>query len=575
MRLKTKLAVLFFPALLIGARVFAEPSLDIKIDQVGYLPQQPKSAFIVSRKAQGPFQVRRVSDKHVVFKGRLGKAVQDPDSGDSLREADFSNLQKEGRYVLIVPGVGESFPFEISTRVYSEAYYLCMRSYYGQRCGVKVDLGPRFPEYHHEACHTEDGEFHVSSGRVGKRDATRGWHDAGDYGKYVVNSGISTGTLLWTYEWFGNKVGAVRLDLPETGNGLPDILNEIKWNLDWMLTMQDGDGGVWHKLTSEKFGSFVAPEKDDAGKRYIIGTGRDPYKNTTATVDFSAVMAIAARVYQPFLPAYAKRCQEASEKAWRWARQHPNVTFGNPKGVSTGGYGDGDGGDEILWAAAELFRLTGKPEYNTYFVENYQRYPPSDLWPPSWPTVGDLGLWDYVFSEREEADAATVQEIETRTLEAADRIVEATKHVGYHHSLRAENYIWGSNAVAANFGLFLLAADRIQPDPRYVSTALENLHYLFGRNSFSLCFVTQLGSHSVMHPHHRPSADPSLAKPWPGLLSGGPNRHPGDAALRELPPGPPARSYLDVQASYSSNEIAINWNAPLVFLLASALPNAE
>jgi endoglucanase len=147
--------------------------------------------------------------------------------------------------------------------------------------------------------------------------------------------------------------------------------------------------------------------------------------------------------------------------------------------------------------------------------------------------------------------------------------------VGYHQSLRAANYIWGSNAVAANFGVMLLAANRIKPKPDYLSTAWENLHYLFGRNSFSLCFVTQLGSHSVVHPHHRPSAASGLPQPWPGLLSGGPNQHPGDPVLRQLPAGPTARSYLDEQGSYSSNEVAINWNAPLVLLLAGALPDQK
>ncbi len=569
MRRKTLfvIAVLFEAALL-----HAEPSLDIKLDQVGYLPQEPKSAFISSPKAKGTFQARKVLDKKIVLKGKLGIAVQDPDSGDTLREADFSALQIDGDYYLTVPGVGESFPFHVSSNVYSDAFYLCMRSYYGQRCGIKVDLGPRFPQYHHEACHTQDGVFHRSAGRDGRKDATKGWHDAGDYGKYVVNSGISCGTLLWAYEWFPEKIGAIRLDIPETGNGVPDILNEIKWNLDWMLTMQDGDGGVWHKLTTEKFCAFVAPEKDDAGTRYIIGTGKDPYKSTGATADFAAVMAMAAMDYKPFLPKFSAQCQEAAEKAWRWALQHPEVTFSNPPGVSTGGYGDGDCGDEILWASAELFRLTCGVEYNRYFVEHYSKYPVSDQWPQAWPTVSDLGLWDYVFSEREEADARTVSDIEEATQSAADKIVEATKANPYRHSLKSANYIWGSNAVCANFGVFLLAADRIQHDERYVSTARENLHYLFGRNAFALSFVTQVGSHCVMHPHHRPSSDPSLTAPWPGLMAGGPNQHPGDAVLRQLPPGPPARSYIDAQGSYSSNEVAINWNAPLVLLLASTLP---
>ena len=568
-----KVSVMFFIlTVLWTVRGSAEPSLDVKVDQVGYLPNQPKSAFISSPKAKGTFQVLRTSDKKVVFRGKLGPVMDDPDSGDPLREADFSSLQEEGEFFITVPGVGYSFPFKITPDVYTDAYYLCMRSYYGQRCGIQVDLGPRFPQYHHDACHIQDGAFHPSSGKTGSKNATKGWHDAGDYGKYVVNSGISCGTLLWAYEWFPEKVGAIRLDLPESGNGIPDILNEIKWNLDWMLTMQDSDGGVWHKLTTEKFCGFVAPEKDDGGTRYIIGTGKEPYKSTGATGDFAAVMAMAARIYRPFLPQYSEECRMAAEKAWPWLIAHPNVTFSNPSGVGTGGYGDGDCGDEILWAAAELFRLTGKEEYNKYFITHYQKYPVSDIWPQSWGTVSNLGLWDYYFSNREESDGGTIVDIEDQTLKAADSVVKSSHLTGYHHSLRSANYIWGSNAVAANFGVLLLAADRMKPSRDYVSTALENLHYLFGRNAFGLCFVTQLGSHSVLHPHHRPTAALGLSQPWPGLLAGGPNQYPGDPALRQIPKGPPARSYVDVQGSYSSNEVAINWNAPLVLLLASSLP---
>ena len=560
-------------AVLLTSPVFAEPSLDIKVDQVGFLPQQPKSAFISNPKAVGSFQVRRVSDGAVVLEGKLGEPVYDPDSGDTLREANFSTLRKKGDYYLTVPGVGDSFHFRIASDVYSDAYYLCMRSYYGQRCGIKVDLSPRYSQYHHEACHLEDGEFHPSSGKTGKKDATKGWHDAGDFGKYVVNSGISCGTLLWAYEWYGKRITSIRLDIPESGNGLPDILNEVKWNLDWMLTMQDSDGGVWHKLTTEKFCGFVAPEKDDGGTRYIIGTGQEPYKNSGATADFAAVMAMAARIYKPFLPGYAKLCQKSALKAWGWVIQHPKVTFKNPSGVYTGGYGDNDCGDELVWASAELFRLTGREEFGRYFLEHYKEYPVSEVWPQSWATVSNMGLWDYAFSNRKGTSAQAVQEIQEQTFVAADKIVETSRKVGYHHSLKAENYIWGSNAVAANFGVMLLAANRFKPNPDYVSTALENLHYLLGRNTFSLCFVTQLGSHSVLHPHHRPSAALGLSQPWPGLLAGGPNRYPGDPVLRRLPPGPPARSYLDEQGSYSSNEVAINWNAPLVLLLAETLPD--
>src|SRR5271167_735315 len=160
-------------------------------------------------------------------------------------------------YVLEIEG-GKSAPFEIGTEVYRHALWLTMRGYYGQRCGCSVDLGGG---YSHPACH-QAAEFHKTSGKTGPYKNHGGWHDAGDYGRYVVNSGISTGTLLWAWEIYGPRLKHIQLHIPETGNGTPDILNEARWNLEWMLKMQDEDGGVWHKQTSEHFPGFVAPQDD-------------------------------------------------------------------------------------------------------------------------------------------------------------------------------------------------------------------------------------------------------------------------------------------------------------------------
>ncbi len=164
--------------------------------------------------------------------------VDDADSGDRVLTADFSALKEHGQFYLEVPGVGTSWQFTVDADVYRRVYYLAMRSYYGQRCGTAVDLGPDFPAYKHAACHLS-GAYHASSGKEGPHVSTHGWHDAGDYGRYVVNSGITTGTLLWTWELFGNRIRQIGLHLPESGNNTPDILNEIRWNLEWMLTMQD------------------------------------------------------------------------------------------------------------------------------------------------------------------------------------------------------------------------------------------------------------------------------------------------------------------------------------------------
>src|SRR5438445_6529452 len=196
----------------------ARPALNesIKVDQVGYLPARAKLAIVTEPRAAGSFTVRRSADGREVLTGRLGPPLADADTGDTVRIADFSVLNQTGSFYLDVAGVGASHEFDVAPDVYAKVFYLAMRAFYGQRCGAAVDLAPTYPGYRHPACHTvgtpnPDALMHASSGRSGAVEATRGWHDAGDYGKYVVNSGITTGELLWTYEAFANHVGSVGL----------------------------------------------------------------------------------------------------------------------------------------------------------------------------------------------------------------------------------------------------------------------------------------------------------------------------------------------------------------------------
>jgi endoglucanase len=546
-------------------------SVQIKVDQVGYLPDGAKLAVITA--SARTFEVKRASDNVAAFSGTVGPASLDADTGDSVQIADFTKLREAGTYYLDVPGVGRSWTFAIKRDVFSHTYYLAMRAFYGQRCGTAVDLGSEFPGYSHAACHLR-GEFHASSGKQGERDNVGGWHDAGDYGRYVVNSGITTGTLLWTWEIYGPKVRSIRLNIPESGNGTPDILNETRWNVEWMLKMQDEDGGVWHKQTSEHFPGFVMPE-DDQLPSEVIGTGQAPYKSTCATADLAAVAAIAARVYQPFDAKFAAQNLEAARKAWLWTEKNPNVVFRNPQGVNTGEYGDSSCNDERLWAAAELWRTTGDAVYNEYFVKQYPDFRPSldTPSPEGWKDVAVMGLWTYALSKQKGADAAVVADTKKRTGAAGHAVVEQTRKNPYRVSLLTKDYVWGSNGVAANYGMELLVANVLTPDPALVESAQDDLHYLLGRNTFSLSWVTQVGMNSYRHPHHRPSGADKNTEPWPGLLSGGPNAGRQDDALKKLPQGlPPAKDYVDDQASYASNEIAINWQAPLVFVLAGTLP---
>ena len=549
--------------------VTAAPTTAIKVDQLGYPPQARKLAFVVTNESATEFLLRSMGDSSIVFRGQLSAPVIDADTGDQIRVADFSRFQADGRFYIEVPGVGTSWTFSIGSSVYHRAFYLTMRSFHGQRCGTAVDLAPQSPEFKHAECHLR-GAYHQSSGKTGSRVSSKGWHDAGDYGRYIVNSGISTGELLWTFELFANRIKHIRLDIPESNNATPDILDEIRWNLDWMLTMQDDDGGVWPKQTSERFADFVMPENDPLVS-YVIGIGREPFKSSAATADFAAVVAIAARVYQPFDAVYARQCLSAAEKAWTWLQKYSNVNFRNPSGVLTGEYGDANPSDETLWAAAELWRTTRNPNYERYFLAHYAQHMSSiAAGPPSWQRVGSLALWTYMLDHA--ADKQAVESIRRASLKVADEIVARTEKNGYRNSLTSRDYVWGSNGVAANYGVQLLIANVVKPDARYVETALDNLHYLLGRNTFSLSWVTQLGENPFRHPHHRPSQADTNREPWPGLLSGGPNRSRQDPAMRKLPSLPPAKMYLDEWESYATNEIAINWNAPLVFVLAALLP---
>ena len=569
MRLARFLSLLIFlPPLAFGRR---NDSASIKLDQVGYPIDAPKFALVSA--PAGTFLVKRSGDNAVMLQGQLSARATDANSGDQVQVADFSGLRTSGTYYLEVPGVGRSWTFSIAPEVFSRAYYLAMRAFYGQRCGTAVDLGPEFPGHKHAACHLE-GSFHPSSGKQGRRDNLGGWHDAGDYGRYMVNSGIATGTLLWAWEMFGSKLRNIKLNIPESGNGTPDILNEVRWNLEWMLKMQDDDGGAWHKQTSEHFCDFVMPE-DDHLPSEVIGTGSAPYKSTCASADLAAVAAIAARVYQPFDKDFAARNLRAARAAWAWTERYPDVTFNNPPGISTGEYGDAACGDERLWAAAELWRTTGEARYNRYFVDHYANYLPAlgALDAETWKDLAPMGLWAYALAARPDADSRTLAGVRNAALEAAHETVERTRRNPYHLSLGAGDFHWGSNGLVASYGMELLIANALSPDRACLETALDNLHYLLGRNTFSISWVTQVGASPFHHPHHRPSGAGHNPEPWPGLLSGGPNAGRQDPVLKLLPADlPPAKVYRDDQGSYASNEVCINWQAMLVFLLAGVMP---
>ena len=231
-------------------------------------------------------------------------------------------------------------------------YYLAMRGFYGQRCGTAVDMGPEFPGYSHPACHLH-GEFHPSSGATGPRDNIGGWHDAGDYGRYMVNSGISTGTLLWTWEIYGAETQEYSLSrFPRSGNGTPDILNEARWNLEWML---EDAGRRRRRLaqadqrTLSRLHRSRRRQAAQRGDRNRLGALQEHVRDRgpggcCARLQRACIQALSMR-------SLPRGALEAARRAWAWTEKNPNVTFRNPPGISTGEYGDSNCEDRAALGA--------------------------------------------------------------------------------------------------------------------------------------------------------------------------------------------------------------------------------
>ncbi len=534
----------------------------VYVDQVGYLPQSAKFVF-VSLPADS-FHLVDASNNAVAFRNNLAIwRVNDPATGKTVFRGDFSGFQRSGRYLIKTTGAGNSVPFAIKDSAYFEVYKKSLRGFYFQRCGTA--LAPEFAGvYLHGECHAGDGVFHATAGISGSLPATGGWHDAGDYGKYAVNAGITVGTLLAAYEYFPKAFSQDHLGIPESNNGIPDLLDEARYELAWLLKMQSAGGGVYHKLTRELFAGFIMPQFDTA-VRYVYQI------SSTATADFAAVMARASRVYKNFDAAFAQTCLAAAENAWKYLESHPSIIppngFRNPTGTETGEYGDQQDADERLWAAAELFAATGKDEYQTRYASLSAQL---GLFrsPMSWQDVQAMAHLTCLRSTPGNINAALQAQIRASLIDYCNRAVEKRNASGFQVLLEPGEYFWGSNSHALNKAILLILGYEETRNRDYFNTALDQLHYVLGANAHRMSFVTGIGTASPQNPHHRPSIADVLPAPVPGLLVGGPNKNLQDPVLasRFNSSTPPALAYIDHRDSYASNEIAINWNAPLVFV---------
>ncbi len=538
-------------------------SQEVYVNQAGYLPDRHKLVFF--SQPRDSFYVADSASGELFFRGKPSLvSAADPATGLTTYSGDFSSLTRTGSYRIITTGGDTSFPFRISSDVFASVAGKSIKGFYFQRCGVALLRGDA-GAWAHDVCHFDDAAFHPSTGRSGLVRTIGGWHDAGDYGKYVVNAGITVGTLLMAYEQFPSRFECDELGIPESGNKIPDILDEAKFELDWLFEMQDTlDGGVYFKISTKNFPGFVMPE-DDKDTRYIY------QKSSTATGDFAAVTAMAARIFRDYDSVFAARCLSASVSAWRFLMSNPSIVpvggFRNPSDTYTGEYGDGNDSDERLWAAGELFITTGADSFNTYFRNHYanQGVVPSVM---AWPDVTTLAQLDYLVANRPGTDPGVASSIREALLNYCAKLVKASAADGFHVTLQTYQYVWGCNSTALNDAILLINGFELTGNRDYYNAALDQLNYVLGCNMHDMSFVTDVGTKNPMHIHHRPSGADGVAEPVPGLMAGGPDRHLSDPVLRSLYSSstPPAKCYVDEQGSYASNEICINWNAPFVYV---------
>jgi len=534
----------------------------IRLNQIGYFTNGVKKFVAVDTDVKIFVLIDQNED--TVFTGTLeDKGIWDK-SGEQVSIGNFTDLMEEGRFTIVLENGEESYPFVIGKNIFDDLKIAVLKAFYLHR--VSMPIEEQYSGKYHRPLGHEDMKlpFHPSTGKTeGTMDSPGGWYDAGDYGKYIVNSGITVGMMLAAYERYPLTYPDELMNIPESGNGIPDLLDEIRYNIDWMLTMQDDDGGVFVKVTTLNFGGMVMPH-EASRDRYIIG------KSTGAALNLAGVAAMAARIYQPFDPEFSNRCLIAAENAWKWSVQNPEKYYArNPEGVSTGAYSDTDLEEEFFWAAAELFTTTGKSEY----FENIQlklgdiTFKLEENWRNYQDNIGYYSL----IGPASPLDEGQKKQVENGLLRLANELAE--KHQSIPYQIPVDHFVWGSNSDVLDAAMIFANAYEVSKEVKYLDLAVEAFDYILGKNAVGYSFITGFGSKQSMNIHHRPSVADSIEAPYPGFIVGGPNfrlqdvgslKQAGLAYDSELP----AKAYIDAIPSYASNEIAINWNAPCIYMLS-------
>lgn len=561
-----KLKYLKYYIILIQSLVFANNGNNIvSVNQLGYLPNAEKY-FITNNKSDHFELVSKVSNE-TVFKGSI-ELLADKDISTGMRtyKGIFTDFNIPGNYYIKLENGLSSHPFSISDNVFDEALSKVMHSYYLQRCGM--DLDKKYAgKFAHKACHILDAQYHPSCNKEGIKDVDGGWHDAGDYGKYSHNTAVTLHLMLLGYQLFPDRYASDETNINESGNGIPDFLDEVRFQLDWLLKMQDEESGAVHYMINTQNYTWTMPQRDSA-IRYIYGVA------SVSTGGFAAITAMASRIYESYDKDFSEKLLDASKFAWRFLERNPNLVpkggYLRPKDTNTGGYAgwpDGNDDDERLWAAVELFITTGDDHFHKVFdtdIKNVSDFDDNF----SWGTVYVNAKMSYMLSDKKFMDTSIQKKISQLFIKRCDLIIEDINKDGFHSALKPNEYVWGATGDLLSRGVYLIVANILTGNEKYYNAALCQLNHTLGLNGNNISFVGKVGANSVQKIHHAQLATDGVHDIFPGLLSGGPNKNIEDPFAKSIldKNTPPALCFVDNVESYSTNECCIFYSAPLVFV---------
>jgi endoglucanase len=593
--------IFIFSILVLGMTlpVFAATSgttgANIHVDQVGYLPEYPKVATVVADKGANEFKIINADTNAIVYKGGLSAPRKDVSSGDTVRQADFSTVTAPGTYIVVVDGVGSSYKFKIEKNIYNIPFIHTLRSFTLGRSNTAINdpisgLTNAIGHENYKVAKVFFSDDVSTKGQV--LDVSGGWYDAGDFGKYTSTGGVSVANILLAYEGQSEKFKKGQMFFPEDlstderASDMPDVLVEMKVELDWMLKMQRQDGGVYLKTSGKYWPDLNCQPEADRQGRYIYGL------STYGTAIVGATNAMAVRSYEKYDPQYATKLLESAKQAFAFIESHPVPIFRMDESQNSGSgpydktnengqhtwlvsvqkdyptvkmTGDGE---ERIWLAAELFKTTGDKKYEEYLQKNFADILIVKPDAFSWMNTLALGQWAYITNK--DADKTLQGKVKQAFLAYADSTVKQIAIDGYACSLRNDEYTWGSNRIAAAKGNMLVLAYQVEPKQEYLTGALDQVHYILGRNTNGISYLTGAGTNPAQHMHNR--IHESTGVYVPGLLVGGPNNWPGGDPIqgKMISSGvvPPAKVYFDVSGSYSTNEYAIDYTAPVTYILS-------